>query len=116
MRIQTAQLALAASVIGGMTPGAVAAHSLEIEGAEYAFKPARIEVEAGETVEITFENTGALSHNLTIPKLEAATETIQSGKTTTLTVTPEEPGSYEIRCSVPGHAPAGMTGELVVTE
>lgn len=116
MPVRTAPLALAASVIAGMTAGAAASQSLEIEGEEYAFKPARIEVEAGETVEITFENTGALSHNLEIPKLDVATETIQSGKTTTLTVTPEEPGSYEIKCSVPGHAPAGMTGELVVAE
>jgi len=116
MRARTAPLAVAASALAVLNTGAVAAHSLAVEGEDYAFAPARIEVSAGETVEITFEHTGALSHNLEIPKLDAATETIQSGKTTTLTVTPEKPGSYEIRCSVPGHAPAGMTGELVVTE
>src|SRR5690606_10629226 len=27
-----------------------------------------------------------------------------------------EPGTYEIRCTIPGHAGAGMTGTLTVTE
>jgi uncharacterized cupredoxin-like copper-binding protein len=27
----------------------------------------------------------------------------------------DEPGTYEFLCSVPGHAEAGMRGEIVVT-
>jgi plastocyanin len=92
------------------------AEPIEIAGKEFAFEPARIEASAGEPITITFENVGRLSHNLTIPALDAKTGTIQAGNTATLEVTPQEPGTYEIRCSVPGHAPAGMTGKLVVSE
>jgi len=108
--------ALAGALAATGVAGAAAAGSLEIEGREFAFEPARVEVEAGETTRITFENTGAVSHNLTIPALEAATVTIQAGETAILTVSPATTGTYEIRCTVPGHADAGMTGELVVTE
>jgi GT2 family glycosyltransferase len=81
-----------------------------------AAAPERIEAEAGETVEITFANEGSLSHNLTIKGLDAGTDTIQAGNTTTISFTPEEPGTYDIVCTVPGHSQAGMTGDLVVTE
>jgi uncharacterized cupredoxin-like copper-binding protein len=111
----TLRIAPALAAALAATPVAAAGGGLEIEGSEFAFEPARVEVEAGETTRITFENTGAVSHNLTIPALDAATETIQAGGSATLTVSPEETGSHEIRCTVPGHADAGMTGELVVT-
>jgi uncharacterized cupredoxin-like copper-binding protein len=28
---------------------------------------------------------------------------------------PMKPGTYELHCSIPGHAEAGMTGEIVIT-
>jgi len=115
MTIRAAPRVLPA-LLAALAAGPASAHGVEVEGAEFAFTPDRVEVPAGETVEITFTNTGAISHNLTIPALDAATETIQAGDTATLTVTPDDPGTYEIRCTVPGHAPAGMTGELVVTQ
>jgi uncharacterized cupredoxin-like copper-binding protein len=106
----------AATALVIATAGAAAADSPTVAGKEFSFQPAKIEVPAGETTTITFENTGRLSHNLTIPALDAASGTIQAGDRAEITVMPNEPGRYEIRCSVPGHAPAGMTGTLVVTE
>jgi plastocyanin len=108
--------ALAAGGLALALAGPAAAQSPTVEGKEFAFAPATIEVPAGETTTITFENVGRLSHNLTIPALDAASGTIQAGNTARLTLAPETPGRYEIRCSVPGHAPAGMTGTLIVTE
>jgi len=96
--------------------GTAGAESPTVAGKEFSFQPAKIEVPAGETTTITFENVGRLSHNLKIPALDAASGTIQAGDTAEVTISPEEPGRYEIRCSVPGHAPAGMTGTLVVTK
>ncbi|MBK1670256.1 hypothetical protein CKO28_19690 [Rhodovibrio sodomensis] len=107
---------LAATALVIATAGSAAADPPTVTGKEFSFQPSKIEVPAGETTTITFENTGRLSHNLTIPALEAASGTIQAGNTAKITVAPEEPGRYEIRCSVPGHAPAGMTGTLVVTK
>lgn len=111
-----ALVAAGALAVAAASAGPAAAHSLEVKGKEFAFEPSRIEATAGETVEITFENVGQLSHNLTIPAFEAKSGTIQAGNTATLEITPKEPGTYKIKCSVPGHAPAGMTGKLVVEE
>ncbi|MFC4350833.1 cupredoxin domain-containing protein [Fodinicurvata halophila] len=108
----------------GTTAGAIAlavvapasAHSLEVEAEEFAFEPNRVVVEAGERVEITFENTGRLSHNLKIPAFDVKTTTIQAGNTATVTFTPNESGTYEMLCTVPGHSQAGMTGTVVVVQ
>jgi plastocyanin len=110
-------LTAAATALALAAPAAPAgAKSLTIEASEFAFAPSRVTAQAGQTVTLTFENTGRLSHNLKIKGLEAATETLQAGNSQTLRVTPQDPGRYEIRCTVPGHAEAGMTGTLVVTD
>lgn len=48
--------------------------------------------------------------------LRTIAETIRAGGSATLTVSPEDAGTYGIRCAVPGDADGVMTGELVVTE
>lgn len=109
-------LGLAAAVLGSTlaAPTDAAAKTLTIEGAEFAFKPARITADVGETVTIRFKNTGAMSHNLKFKTLDGGTETIQSGNTATFKVRPEESGTYSFICTVPGHAQAGMKGKLIV--
>jgi len=97
-----------------LTTGSAAAHEITVVGEEFTFEPQRVEAEVGETVEIRFKNEGRLSHNLTFEGLEAETETIQAGNTTTVKVTPQSPGTYRFICTVPGHAEAGMEGRLVV--
>lgn len=109
-------LRIALTLMLGLLAVPAHGHEVSVEGKEFAFVPAKVEATVGETVTIKFENVGRLSHNLTIPALDAKTGTIQSGDAATLKVTaPDTPGTYEIKCSVPGHAPAGMTGKLVVT-
>lgn len=39
-----------------------------------------------------------------------------AGETVTATFRIDEPGTYEIYCSIPGHRVSGMTGTLTVTE
>lgn len=43
------------------------------------------------------------------------TANIAPGKSATLTVTFTKKGSYEYLCTIPGHAAAGMKGDLKVT-
>jgi uncharacterized cupredoxin-like copper-binding protein len=43
------------------------------------------------------------------------TPTIAPGKSATLSVTFSKKGTYEYLCTIPGHAAAGMKGELKVT-
>jgi nitrite reductase (NO-forming) len=55
-----------------------------------------------------------MAHNIKVPALNAGTETIGGGKSQTITFTVDQNGTYEFECSVPGHAQAGMTGQIKV--
>ena len=103
---------------------------------EFVFEPASITVTAGQPVEITLINDGAVEHDFAvevIPVEGVTTEGSMSGhgmsaqhvefdlhtatgpgETSILRFTPTQPGTYKIICSVPGHLEAGMTGELIV--
>jgi uncharacterized cupredoxin-like copper-binding protein len=103
---------------------------------EFAFEPGTITVTAGQPVELTLVNDGAVEHDFAIeiiPAEDISTEGSMSGhdmsdehseftlhtatapgETSVLRFTPTQPGTYKIICSVPGHLDAGMTGELIV--
>lgn len=81
----------------------------------FQFEPAELEVPAtGVRVVLTLENEAVMGHNLHIPELDVMTETITAGKTDAVEFTIDKSGTYAFRCEVPGHAEAGMTGELKV--
>jgi uncharacterized cupredoxin-like copper-binding protein len=49
------------------------------------------------------------------PSLGIQAADIPFGTTTTLLFTaPTQPGSYQFWCAIPGHAEAGMVGEVIV--
>lgn len=113
MRRYHLTMPLLVGLLAGPAPAA-AAGTIEITAEEFAFEPSRIEVAVGETVRIKLRNEGVLSHNLTIKKLGVEIGTIQSDATGTARFRPQNPGTYRIVCTVPGHSEAGMTGTLVV--
>jgi len=100
----------------GLAQGAMAAdNEIHVSATEFAFDPETVSVEAGEEVRIVLENDGDTAHDLTIEALDVGTSNVQGGNEASIEFTaPEEPGSYEIICSIPGHAPAGMTATLQV--
>lgn len=85
-----------------------------VEGDEYSFSPTTFELVAGETVKITFKNTGKLPHNLTITELGISTKTIGGGQTDSVTVTADKTGMYSFFCSVGNHRQLGMEGSLEI--
>jgi len=105
-------LALAAS----LPAAADDVRTIELVAEEFSFTPAEVTVEPGETVRMKLVNEGRISHNLVISGdgLKGRTQTIQSGKTDSFTITASETGTITFFCDVPGHKQAGMTGELVV--
>ena len=112
-----ALLAGCGSEDGGETSGAgdAGGGSVELTATEFAFAPSTVRVEeAGETT-FTLVNDGEFPHALQIDGqgLEQASETIDGGETTELTVDLAA-GEYELYCPVGNHREQGMEGTLVV--
>lgn len=110
---------------GGVTPSPTTvsqeeadlgeATEIVVEGSDFKFSPKTINVREGEKVRLTFKNTGAKSHNLTVEGLGIATKTIDPRQEDTLVFTAQKSGSYKTFCSVGNHRSLGMEGELDVS-
>lgn len=94
-------------------PTVSGAPEILIEAGDLWFEPDRIEVEAGRTVNLVLENTGQAFHDLSVPELDLHLEA-EPGETSATAVDVPEAGTYVFTCTVPGHAAAGMRGEVVV--
>ncbi len=91
---------------------------------EFHFSLSAMSVKPG-AVTFKVTNKGALPHTFFVCSSSKGgsanscagkgTAQISPGKTASLTVTFKTPGSYEYLCSVPGHAAAGMKGDIKVT-
>lgn len=105
---------------------------------EFNFDPNAFTVKAGDTITVTFENTGTVDHNLNFLKPDAELDhlmeeieegaeehvheelltdmhNIEPGHTEVITFkAPSEPGEYHFICTQPGHAEAGLVGTFTV--
>ena len=79
---------------------------------EFAIDPSTIEVATGAVLTVT--NDGNVQHDLTVVGSDTKTPLIDPGDTVELDLASLAAGTYEVRCSVPGHAEAGMTGVLTI--
>lgn len=106
--------------------------SLSISMREFSFTPDALTVPAGATVNLTLRNLGALEHDFHLMDLGYVVEgtwseadeagaffspdALPGGEDSTVTFTaPNEPGEYQILCSVPSHLELGMVATLTVT-
>ncbi len=115
-------------------PPAEPAHRVMVKLSEFQFTPSRIELKAGELVELTLINEGTVAHEfvtLALHDLEVAvniegieTETVgvvelemPAKSRARLLFTPDKPGEYPFSCQAKkpvDHATKGMTGVLIV--
>ena|ERR1035437_3699391 len=95
-------------------PSTAQMQKITVNGSEFAFSPSALTLKKGQPVELTFKNTGAFPHNLTIADLGVKTKTIQPEEQDTIQFTPEKTGQFAFLCTVPGHADKGMKGTLTV--
>ena len=91
---------------GGVVDGA-----LVIEASEFAFEPESVTIASNTDVELTLDNVGAVEHDWAVEELDINIHA-DPGETTTETVNVPA-GTYEVICTIPGHAEAGMVGTLV---
>lgn len=87
------------------------ATDVTVTARDLVFDPATITVDAGEPVNLTLTNDGRVFHDLTIPDLDLMLDA-QPGATVTTGITIDDAGTYDLLCTVPGHADAGMRGTL----
>ena len=90
---------------------AAATGSIEIEAFDLGFTPAAVTVPAAGTYEVTLTNTGVAPHDVTFA--DGTTIAANGGETATGSVTVPE-GGMTFLCSIPGHAQAGMEGEITI--
>src|SRR5215212_6572075 len=99
--------------------------TVAIKERDFKLSPSRVTLSKPGTYAFKAENNGSVQHSLEIEgkgvkseggeageaKLE---QDLSSGQSSVLTVTFQNPGTYEMYCPVDGHKLAGMKGEVVV--
>ena len=99
--------------VGGRDDGSGSGQSAPtVSLTEFALTPATVTVPEGGSLEVT--NDGTMPHNVTVQGTSVKTEDLDAGESTTLDVSALEAGTYEIVCSIPGHADGGMKGTLTI--
>jgi uncharacterized cupredoxin-like copper-binding protein len=75
-----------------------------------------VNAKAGQPVSLELKNSGATVHSFMAPALGVPNKaTINPGQTQTVTFTaPSQAGTYFYWCPQPGHAEAGMVGQVQV--
>lgn len=107
--------------------------SLGNSSGELKFFPSTIRLETGKTYKLLLDNPSPVKHYFTSKDFADAswTKKVQAGKVEVKgaihelelkpggeaewVLTPMKAGTYELHCSIKGHAPAGMVGEIIVT-
>ena len=95
----------------GQPPSGEVLGVLEVTGFDLGFTPATITVDAPGAYEVTLVNTGTILHDIAFP--DGSTIVAKAGETASAVVTVPADGLSFI-CSIPGHADAGMKGEISV--
>jgi heme/copper-type cytochrome/quinol oxidase subunit 2 len=69
----------------------------------------------GQTVALRLENSHSIGHSFDIDELNVHVP-VAPRQSNLILFQPTAPGTYTYYCALPGHADAGMTGTLIVTE
>jgi manganese oxidase len=81
---------------------------------EFAISPDPIVVAADAPIVLNVANTGSLNHDLALTD-GPSTPDLMGGEDAVLELEPMPEGTYELLCTVPGHAASGMTATLEVS-
>ena len=74
-----------------------------------------LRVPEGAVVQVDLLNDDGIEHDVAFPDFDAATERVaQKGASSVTVFRADTPGTFAYFCSVPGHRPAGMEGQLIV--
>ncbi len=126
---------LALAACGSTSAAPTTTQSFAVTAKEFSFAPAELTLTAGQPVELTLQNIGAVEHDWSVrdidlsgnptgetggghmgdmhdaSKLHVAAGPASQGK---LMFTPSKAGIYAVFCTLAGHKEAGMVGTLTV--
>jgi len=89
-------------------------HKITVVAKKYEFQPNRIELKAGEPVEITFESLDG-KHGFSCKDLKIEPVVFTKDNPGKVAFTPEKPGTYKFKCAhFCGLGHPKMKGEIVV--
>jgi nitrite reductase (NO-forming) len=94
-----------------------ATQQLSVKGMDtMKFDPPTLSAKAGQPIQVTLDNTGALVHDFSITEgvAQPVKSIAQPGQKAVATFTIDKPGTYTYFCSQPGHEQAGMKGTLTI--
>jgi len=114
-----------ANVVGQKAPGPYTANgsgtvsngSATMEATDtLKWQPNTLVVKGGDKVSLTIHNPGSTAHTFVSPGLNVGNAVdVPNGKDASVSFTaPTAPGAYQFWCNIPGHAEAGMVGEVIV--
>lgn len=101
-------------VLGTTVPGAA---TVEVSATDFTFEPTNLVLDPGIPINVTFrvEDGG---HNLQFDRADGTPRyrfpILEEGDAAVATITFDEPGTFVLRCTVPGHEAAGMVAQYVV--
>lgn len=105
--VALASAACGAQAEGDVHQGPGGPDAVALVARDNTFEPARLQVAAGEEVEIEITNEGSTTHDFTVESLELSTGPIEEGAVATATLTAPE-GETTFVCSIHG----GMNGVI----
>lgn len=96
----------------GDASGGGGKQSVTVTAADFSFAETEIQVDPGEAVELTLDNTGDAEHSFTSDDLDVEVEA-GGGEEASTTFDVPDSGTFEFHCK---YHPDGMTGQIVVGE
>ena len=95
-------------------PAAAATTTLSVDLSEFAID-GNLSAPAGHVV-IDVTNSGSVEHNIALVDPSIQGSNLAAGASEQLDLGELAPGTYEVICTIPGHAGSGMTAELTITD
>lgn len=99
-----------------INPSSQNVREITVTGSEYSFSPSTITAKKGETLRVTFKNTGNMPHDFLVDELGVSSPKVIPGDSTTFDINAGVAGTFPIYCSVGSHRSQGMEGKITVTE
>lgn len=95
------------------SPSSTVVQELVVRATEFTFTPTSTRVVVGQKIKITLNNTGQEEHDFQIVGTNIHLHATP-GKESSMIVSLDKAGYYQVICTLPGHKEAGMTASIQV--